>query len=735
MRTIKTISAALDRLISGQPEANDWAVLLEARDSRQISVVTGERAVQFGGSADGAVVVTGDGSIVLQLGASDAAVVDAIFDRLFPSRVFQLPADLRDFTGRDDVVAQLRKLLANSGGTAVAAITGMGGLGKTELAVHVAHLVAPHYPEGQLLVRLRGTRATPLTTVEAMTSIIHSFEPLAQLPNTVEALQSIYNDVLANRRVLLILDDALDDAQIVPLMEPASCGVIVTSRRTVAPDGFVAIDLDVMAEDEAIALLGSITGANRASAGELSRIANLCGYLPLALRIAGTFLKRNRTWSVAEYIEALSNERQRLEHLVLDGRTDRDVAASLNLSVRQLQQDHAELESNWRMLSVFPSSFDRLAVATVWNVELEAARDGLQRLLDRSLVLYDGHAERFRLHDLMRALAADTTLLSNQDDAPELIKQLEIANAKHAEYFLKDAVIQFAELEYELPNLLKAVDWAYETKNWATLSESVLALDKRLERNGYWSSRPALIRIGVAVAETSKNFTPLVRLRNRLAILAMHQGDFSIADENFGRNYQLANDLDRLDWKGTALHSLGRAAEAAGNYGKAENFYQQSLEIAKEKNDTLSTGPTLFELGVVAFRVRNIKKAENLYRQALDIVKKAGDRNIEAAALHALGLLASNKNRFEESEALYLASLKLKRKLNDREELGRTLLESGKLYKKQGVFQDSKEKLIKARADLEEAAEIFLPMRHKYSDQTKDHLSETIRLLSKYENS
>ena len=90
MLTIKTISTALDRLISGQPEANDWAVLVEARDSRQISVVTGERAVQFGGSADGAVVVTGDGSIVLKLRASDAAAVDAILDRQFPSRVFQL---------------------------------------------------------------------------------------------------------------------------------------------------------------------------------------------------------------------------------------------------------------------------------------------------------------------------------------------------------------------------------------------------------------------------------------------------------------------------------------------------------------------------------------------------------------------------------------------------------------------------------------------------------------------
>jgi hypothetical protein len=167
---------------------------------------------------------------------------------------------------------------------------GMGGLGKTTLAVHVAHRLTDHYPDGQIVVDMAGTSTAPLSPAQGMARIIRAFEPLMQLPEGVTELQPVYLSVLRGKRVLLILDNALDGDQVAPLAPPENCALIVTSRRKIAVTGLVRVDLDLLAPEEATGLLHSIMGDGRATAAELSRIAELCGLLPLALRIASMFL-------------------------------------------------------------------------------------------------------------------------------------------------------------------------------------------------------------------------------------------------------------------------------------------------------------------------------------------------------------------------------------------------------------------------------------------------------------
>ena len=288
------------------------------------------------------------------------------------SRLNQLPSDLADFTGRDHELKELMKALAQGEGrVAISAIGGMGGVGKSALAVHVAHYLVYRYPDGQIVVDMQGTSERPLTTIEAMARVIQTFRPEARVAEDPEQVAQDYRNTLAGKRALILLDNAANAAQVRPLMPSPPCALIITSRRTIVVEGVHSVSLDALSEKDARGLLREIIGKRRATNKQLDAIAGLCGCLPLALRVAGTFLAVHRDWTVDEYIETLADERKRLTLLKQD---DLDVEAALALSARQLESEQPDLASRWKQLSVFPADFDRAAAAAVWNVVIEEAR-------------------------------------------------------------------------------------------------------------------------------------------------------------------------------------------------------------------------------------------------------------------------------------------------------------------------------------------------------------------------
>jgi hypothetical protein len=382
MAGFRKLKAALGRLFNGPSPA-------------AIRVADG-RAVSAGRDAEGNLIVAGDRNVVtVSLAGRQAEALPPLH---------QLPADVADFAGRASQVEKLLGLLSAPGRVAISAIDGMGGLGKTTLAVHVAHRLTGRYPDGQIVVDMAGTSAAPLSPAQGLARVIRAFEPLMQLPEGVAELQPIYLSVLRGKRVLLILDNALDGDQVAPLAPPKNCALIVTSQRKIAVTGLVRVDLDLLAPEEATGLLRSIMGDGRAAAAELSRIAELCGLLPLALRIAGMFLAASPHSLAAEFIAGLADEQKRLGRLRLEGSSALDVAASLALSVRELRVVRPDLADRWHELAVFPAGFDAAGAARVWDQPVGPARDVLGLLLSRSMVLYDPAQQRWRLHDLMRDL-------------------------------------------------------------------------------------------------------------------------------------------------------------------------------------------------------------------------------------------------------------------------------------------------------------------------------------------
>ena len=369
------------------------------------------------------------------------------------SRLFQLPAVVADFTGREpEFERMVLRLCAEAGAVGLVAVRGMGGVGKTSLAVKVAHQVKLRFPDAQLVLRLRvtadGVKEHPATPAELMGDVIHAFHPDEKLPDSFADVERRYLSVLTGKRALILLDNAKDESQVKPLLSAgAPAAFLITSRKTLRLSNVDVVPLDVLSAEEAFALLRGIVGDAKGTDPELREVAKLAGYLPLAVRVAGDFLRTSPTWTLPRYIKAIQDEKGRLERL--KGLTDgEDVEAVLGLSAAELVRTDPERAGRWQMLSAFPAGFDLEAAGAVWDlrkerdrvlggwilaelimqdvssstnpaakqvfgrirfslVDKDAASKELDVLQDRSLIQFDPVTKRFSLHDLMRPVARD----------------------------------------------------------------------------------------------------------------------------------------------------------------------------------------------------------------------------------------------------------------------------------------------------------------------------------------
>jgi tetratricopeptide (TPR) repeat protein len=428
----------------------------------------------------------------------------------------------------------------------------MGGIGKTALALKLAELLTGQYTAAQVYLNLRGAHEQePLSPSDAMAHVVRSFDRQAAVPESEDELRGLYLSVLSGKRALLLMDNARDTEQVEPLIPPPGCLLLVTSRRRFTLPGLHPIELKTLPPEDARKLLLKI--APRIG-DHADAIAELCGYLPEALRPAASALAEHKDLSPVDYVKRLEDSRTRLEF----------VEASLGLSYDLLGE---RLQARWRTLAVFPDTFDVAAAAAVWEVEPDEARDTLGELLRYSLVEWDEASGRYRLHDLARLyagsrLSEDERAAAQRRHAAHYRAVLALAGdlyEKGGEYLMRGLAL----FDLESPNIQAGQYWA------------TAHADKDDEAARLCNSYP---NAGAYVLALRQH--PRRRIDWLEAALAAAQR------------------LNDREAEGRHLGNLGIAYANLGEPRHAIEYHEKALAISREIGDKQSEGQNLGNLGI-----------------------------------------------------------------------------------------------------------------------------------------
>lgn len=334
--------------------------------------------------------------------APDAAGRHPKAPEALPTFVRPIPSDLPDFSGRESDLDAVMNALGNSGGSPIASVVGLGGIGKTTLAIHAAHEIAADFPDGCLLINLQAAfdQRIPSPAAACGVNQILLGESASQPIDEVQAFVT-YQQLLRGKRHLLVFDDASGSDQVKPLVPPPLCGMIVTSRTKIIVPGIKQIQLGTFSPGESIAFLHSTLQRQNLASEDLAHLADRCGHLPLALRVASAFLSANPNWTISEYVDELQGPGL-FSRLRQD---DDDVETVLSLSAAQLNRDDPFLASQWQQLASLVGDFTRKDAAAVLHSTEHETRDVLSELQRRSLLQFDETSSRFCFHDLIRPIA------------------------------------------------------------------------------------------------------------------------------------------------------------------------------------------------------------------------------------------------------------------------------------------------------------------------------------------
>lgn len=577
-----------------------------------------------------------------------------------------LPAAPADFTGRQVELEDLRAHLGGAG--AIVAIQGLGGVGKTSLALRLAHQVRDLYPDAQFLIDLKGilpkdTHESPLPASEAMRQVIRAVQGVkADLPDNQSELADRYRSVLDGQRALLVLDNAREADQVLPLLPPPSCGVVLTSRGHFPLPGLYARDLGALPEAEAIQLVQRISPRVGEQA---SALVKACGSLPLALRVTASALARRASLPVEDYLLRL-NVTRRQDELA-------PVRASLAASGDSLSDD---LKAVFAQLGIFPASFDRRAAVAVCDAEssVDVIQDALDSLVDVSLVAWDAERARYQLHDLVREealarLSADVLWSASFRHATHYARIAREA----ADLYLQGGDFMASGLalfDREWAHLQAGQAWAVAqgrdpdaarlVLDYAEGGQACLVLRLPARRQIDWF-RPAA-EAARALGEPHREGPALGNLGAAYAAL----GEWPSAMGFFEQHLELARRIGDGRGAGIALGNLGAAHAAQGDLAGAILFYEQRLAQARMDDDRHGEGLTLGNLGQVYEDQGDPGQALALYQRQLEIARELNDRRGEATALGNLGRLIAEHAELSQALELFEQQLAIARELNDR---------------------------------------------------------------------
>ncbi|MER5866371.1 tetratricopeptide repeat protein [Kitasatospora sp. NPDC002040] len=610
---------------------------------------------------------------------------------------YQLPADTRLFTGRTQELEQLLALAEQApegnaaGMVVISAIDGMGGIGKSALALHAAHRLRPRFPDGQLFVDLHGhTPGTPpLGSDEALSRLLRSLGvPPQRIPADLGERAACYRDRLADTRTLIVLDNAADSAQVRPLLPGTpGCLVLVTSRkRLVSLDDAHLLALDLLSGPEAAALLHQAAGPDRIPVGHpaVADLAELCGHLPLALRIAAARLRHQRTLRIEHLVGQLRDGRDRLTRLQDE---DRSLAAVFESSLAALPDAEQQL---FRRLGLIPGpDFDAHGVANLAGTDHRTAERLLESLLDHNL-LTQHTPGRYGFHDLIR-LHARTRSDSPTESAAhgaalERLLDYYQHTARLADHQvarrtrpqsaptppagsppLPDRAAALAWLRAERANLLAATAHTTARAQYPRTIALTASLASFLLLDGPWAEAAELHRTAAAVARELGDRLGEAGALGDLGRTQHATGNYPGSAELYQRTLTLHQELGDRPGEADSLHQLGRVRVLTGDYLAAAELHERAALLYRELGDRPGEARALCDLGRARHSTGDPAGAAELMTRVLTIQQELGDRRGQAGALHDLGYVRHETGDHSAAAALHEQALAIYLDLGSRQ--------------------------------------------------------------------
>jgi DNA-binding SARP family transcriptional activator/tetratricopeptide (TPR) repeat protein len=668
----------------------------------------------------------------------------------------QLPTSTRAFTGRQAELDELLRVVEAASDThgpgtvVISAIDGMAGIGKTALAVHAAHRLAGRYGDGQLFIDLHGYTLgyPPRTADQALETFLRTLGvPPRQIPADVEERAALYRERLAGTQTMIVLDNAADESQVRPLIPgDGGCLVLVTSRRKLkALDDAHTLALDVLPEQDAIALFCAVAGPGRVAADDpaVTEIIGLCGCLPLAVRIAAALIRSRPAWSPGRLAARLRAARARLDAL-FDG--DRDLAALFDLSSKALHDDQRRL---YRYLGVIPGpEIDACATSALLNTDLAEAERLLQELVDHNLLL-EPAAGRYRMHDLIRAqvraLVAAEPAGERQAALDRLLDYYQytagLADARIARYgrrgpagpapahapALPDADAARAWLRAERANLIACLRYAIQGGRDERIVALSAGLASLLRTDGPWLQATAPHAAAAAAAARLGDRSGQAHALTELGNLRRLTSDYLGADRSLEAAMELYREADDKSGQARALTELAIIRRVSSDYQGAERRLQAALELYREAADKSGQARALTELGIVRYVFGNYPGAQRSLQAALELYREADDKSGQARALTELAEIQQLTGDYEGAARNAEASVAISEGLGDRLGRANALTVLGRTRRLTGDYGDA---VRHQEAALDMYRELGDRLGHA---NARTHLAEVRRLTGDYE--